>query len=127
MDIENVVKNAARMHGVPGASVAVLKGQTIVSEVATGFINRDTRVRTTTDTVFQIGSITKTFTATMIMQLRDEGRLDLDELVVKYLPDFGIEPIVYCPDNPNYPITDASLKKNKLCNSHLEFLKTVPI
>lgn len=88
MDIENVVKNAARMHGVPGASVAVLKGQTIVSEVATGFINRDTRVRTTTDTVFQIGSITKTFTATMIMQLRDEGRLDLDELVVKYLPDF---------------------------------------
>ena len=88
MDIENVVKNAARTNGVPGASVAVLRGQIIASEVATGVINRDTRVRTTTDTVFQIGSITKTFTATMIMQLRDEGRLDLDELVVKYLPDF---------------------------------------
>jgi CubicO group peptidase (beta-lactamase class C family) len=88
VDIENVVKNAARTHGVPGASVAVLRGQMIASEVATGVINRDTRVRTTTDTVFQIGSITKTFTATMIMQLRDEGRLDLDELVVKYLPDF---------------------------------------
>ena len=28
---------------------------------------------------------------------------------VKYLPDFGIEPIVYCPDNPNYPIKDTSL------------------
>lgn len=28
---------------------------------------------------------------------------------VKYLPDFGIEPIVYCPENPNYPITDKSL------------------
>jgi len=28
---------------------------------------------------------------------------------VKYLPDFGIEPIVYCPENPNYPIADASL------------------
>jgi glycosyltransferase involved in cell wall biosynthesis len=28
---------------------------------------------------------------------------------VKYLPDFGIEPIVYCPDNPNYPFTDTSL------------------
>ncbi|WP_405572195.1 glycosyltransferase family 4 protein [Winogradskyella sp. Asnod2-B02-A] len=28
---------------------------------------------------------------------------------VKYLPEFGIEPIVYCPDNPNYPIIDQSL------------------
>jgi hypothetical protein len=28
---------------------------------------------------------------------------------VKYLPEFGIEPIVYCPENPNYPITDNSL------------------
>ena len=28
---------------------------------------------------------------------------------VKYLPDFGIEPIVYCPENPSYPITDTSL------------------
>jgi CubicO group peptidase (beta-lactamase class C family) len=88
VDIESLVKGAARTHGVPGASVAVLKGQTVVGEVATGVINRDTRVRTTTDTVFQIGSITKTFTATMIMQLRDERRLDLDEPVVKYLPEF---------------------------------------
>ncbi|MFK7833958.1 MAG: glycosyl transferase family 1 [Winogradskyella sp.] len=28
---------------------------------------------------------------------------------VKYLPDFGIEPVVYCPENPNYPIMDESL------------------
>ena len=28
---------------------------------------------------------------------------------VKYLPDFNIEPIVYCPENPNYPIMDDSL------------------
>ena len=28
---------------------------------------------------------------------------------VKYLPDFGIEPIVYCPQNPSYPIIDSSM------------------
>ena len=28
---------------------------------------------------------------------------------VKYLPEFGIEPVVYCPENPNYPIIDQSL------------------
>ena len=41
---------------------------------------------------------------------------------VKYLPDFGIEPIVYCPDNPNYPITDASLLAD--VSSDLTVLKT---
>ena len=88
MDLEQQVKTAAKANKVPGASVAVLKGKDIVSEVATGVINLNTRVKATTDTVFQIGSITKTFTASMIMQLRDEGRLDLDDTVVKHLPDF---------------------------------------
>jgi len=41
---------------------------------------------------------------------------------VKYLPDFGIEPIVYCPENPNYPITDASLLAD--VSSNLTVLKT---
>jgi glycosyltransferase involved in cell wall biosynthesis len=41
---------------------------------------------------------------------------------VKYLPDFRIEPIVYCPENPNYPITDPSLSED--INSDLTVLKT---
>ncbi|MDB4289946.1 glycosyl transferase family 1 [Flavobacteriaceae bacterium] len=41
---------------------------------------------------------------------------------VKYLPNFDIEPIVYCPDNPNYPITDASLVSD--VSSDLTILKT---
>jgi glycosyltransferase involved in cell wall biosynthesis len=41
---------------------------------------------------------------------------------VKYLPEFGIEPIVYCPDNPNYPFTDTSLVSD--INSDLTVLKT---
>jgi len=41
---------------------------------------------------------------------------------VKYLPDFGIEPIVYCPDAPNYPLTDTSLVSE--LRSDLTVLKT---
>jgi len=41
---------------------------------------------------------------------------------VKYLPDFRIEPIVYCPENPNYPITDPSLSED--INLDLTVLKT---
>tara|TARA_B110000967_G_scaffold209272_1_gene264686 strand:+ start:4022 stop:5302 length:1281 start_codon:yes stop_codon:yes gene_type:complete len=41
---------------------------------------------------------------------------------VKYLPDFGIDPIVYCPENPSYPIIDSSLELD--VNSNLTVLKT---
>ena len=43
---------------------------------------------------------------------------------VKYLPDFGIDPIVYCPENPSYPIIDSSLELD--VNSNLTVLK-IPI
>jgi CubicO group peptidase (beta-lactamase class C family) len=41
------------------------------------------------DTVFRMGSMTKTLTATAIMQLRDEGKLRLDDLAWKYVPELA--------------------------------------
>ena len=75
-----------RAAGVPGATLAVMQGEEIF-EVAAGVINRNTGVETTTDSVFQIGSITKLFTATLIMQLVEEGRVELDAPIWSYLPE----------------------------------------
>jgi CubicO group peptidase (beta-lactamase class C family) len=62
---------------------------------AAGVINVDTGVRTTTDTLFQIGSITKVMTATLIMQLVDEKQVDLDKPLRTYLPKFRVaDPVV---------------------------------
>jgi CubicO group peptidase (beta-lactamase class C family) len=76
-------------HGVPAASVAVLSGGEI-DAAASGFLNLDTGVEATTDSLFQIGSITKVWTATLVMQLVDEGRIELDAPVRRYLPDFRV-------------------------------------
>jgi CubicO group peptidase (beta-lactamase class C family) len=78
----------AAEHGVMGASVAVQQGDTIV-QAATGLANAGTGVEVTTDTLFQIGSITKSYTATLVMQLADEGLIDLDRPIADYLPDFA--------------------------------------
>jgi CubicO group peptidase (beta-lactamase class C family) len=76
-------------HKVPGAVLGVLhEGE--VHEVATGILNKNTGHDVTTDSVFQIGSITKVWTATVIMQLVDEGRIELDAPVRTYLPDFTV-------------------------------------
>lgn len=76
-------------HGVPAASVAVLVDGEILTHAA-GLLSTATQIEATTDAVFQIGSITKVWTATLVMQLVDEGLVDLDEPVRTYLPEFAL-------------------------------------
>ncbi|MFD9704557.1 serine hydrolase domain-containing protein [Lentzea sp. NPDC059081] len=85
---ENLPRLVAE-HGVVGASAAVTVGDDVV-EVAAGVLNKNTGVEATTDSVFQIGSITKVWTATLVLQLVDEGLLDVDAPVRDYLPDFRV-------------------------------------
>ena len=68
------------------ASLAVF-AEGALFEAAAGVVSVRTGVEVTPDTVFQIGSITKTFTSTQVMQLVDEGRLDLDVPVFDRLPE----------------------------------------
>ena len=86
--LDALLRKGIKQYQVPGASVAVLKNHRVVAALGAGVTNLDTRVKVTSDTVFQIGSITKPHTATLIMQLVDEGKLELDAPVVNYLPDF---------------------------------------
>src|SRR5580658_4942321 len=75
----------ARQTRVPGAVIGIwADGQEILA--ASGVLNRATRVRVSVDSLFQVGSITKLWTATMIMQLIDEGLLSLDTTVAEALP-----------------------------------------
>src|SRR4051812_2059689 len=79
----------AEKHGVPGATLAILDGDE-GGEAAYGVLNIRTGVEATPDSLFQIGSITKVWTATLVMQLVDEGKVDLDVPLVTYLPDFKV-------------------------------------
>jgi CubicO group peptidase (beta-lactamase class C family) len=74
---------------VPGAVVALTDGETVI-EVAHGVTSLRTGQPVTTDTLFQIGSITKVFTASLIMALVDQGKVDLDAPVRRYLPSFAV-------------------------------------
>ena len=79
----------AEKHGVVGASLAVQHREETV-EAASGVLNLRTQQPATPDSLFQIGSISKVWTATLVMQLVDEGLLDLDEPIIKHLPDFMV-------------------------------------
>ena len=87
--LKSRLTKAIAKHGVPGAAIAVLKSRKVY-EAAAGVLNVNTGVEATTDSIFQIGSITKTFTGTLAMQLVDQRRIKLDEPVATYLPDFTV-------------------------------------
>jgi CubicO group peptidase (beta-lactamase class C family) len=75
----------ARQARVPGAALGIwADGQEVLA--ACGVLNTATRVRVSTGSLFQVGSITKLWTATMIMQLIEEGLLSLDTTVAHALP-----------------------------------------
>jgi CubicO group peptidase (beta-lactamase class C family) len=88
-DLEILLNDLVRAHGVPGATLAVWANGAL-AEAAAGTVNLDTQVPATTETLFQIGSITKLYTAALCLQLVEEGKLSLDEPVRKWLPDFRL-------------------------------------
>ncbi|GAB2861245.1 serine hydrolase domain-containing protein [Lentzea nigeriaca] len=76
-------------HGVVGAQVAVLHDDEIV-DAAAGVLNNVTNEPVTAHSSFQIGSITKVWTATLVQELVNEGLLDLDQPVRAVLPEFRL-------------------------------------
>jgi len=80
----------AAAHRVPGAQLGILRLGDEPVVVSTGVLNKATGVEVTDDSVFQIGSITKVWTATVAMQLADEGKLDLDAPIASVLPDLRL-------------------------------------
>lgn len=85
--LDERLADLAANHGVPGVSAAVLVDGNVVTGVS-GVLNRRTGVEVTPDSLFQVQSITKVWTATLVMQLVDEGLVELDRPVRAYLPEF---------------------------------------
>lgn len=88
-DLEPLLDDCMRRHRLPGASLSVLADGRVAS-AARGILNQRTGVTATTGSVFQVGSITKLYTATLLMRLIEQGRARLDSPVAEVLPAFRV-------------------------------------
>jgi len=73
---------------IPGLSAAIVKDGEVVWARGFGYADVERRVPATPDTLYHVASITKTFAATLVMQLVEQGKLDLDEPASHYSTDF---------------------------------------
>jgi len=101
---------------MPSISAAIIKNDSIVWAKGYGLSNIEKNIHPDSSTIYLVASISKTFTATAIMQLQERGLLNIDDDVNKYLP-FSIRN----PDYPDKPITIRMLL------SHTSSLNEDPI
>jgi len=85
--VENYIKQGMEKLGVPGLSVALLEAGRPVLLKGYGIAN-EKGAQVTKKTSFDLGSISKSFTAMVIMQLQQENKINVESPVVKYIPWF---------------------------------------
>lgn len=78
---------AQRAGRLPSVSAAVFRGEELAWSDAVGLADVEQGVEASSDTQYAVASITKTFTAVSILQLRDAGKLDLEDPLSKHLPE----------------------------------------
>ncbi|WP_426168086.1 serine hydrolase domain-containing protein [Pseudoduganella sp. R-34] len=79
-----ILAEMKRSH-IPGVSIAVVKDGKIIREQGYGLADLENKVKVTPATIFQSGSVGKTFTAALVMLLAEDGKLSLDDPVSRHL------------------------------------------
>ena len=84
--VDDYIVSEMKNRRIPGLALAVVKNGEVIKAKGYGLANLELNVPVTPDSVFDLASITKPFTATAIMLLVEEGKVGLDEKINKYLP-----------------------------------------
>lgn len=88
--LEAFIESEMSYKGLPGMSIGIVHGSELIWSRGFGFSDVDRKTSATAQTLYRMASVTKLFTAIAIMQLRDEGKLRLDDSVFKILKRFKI-------------------------------------
>ncbi len=102
--IHALAKKEMGDHDVVGMSVALVDDQQIVWSEGFGYADKANNIRATPDTLYRVGSITKLFTASAVMQLAEQETLDIDQPLRAYLPEFQVK--------TRYPSNTAITSRN---------------
>jgi D-alanyl-D-alanine carboxypeptidase len=90
-DLDAYIIEYMRAMNAPGMALALTDSSKTLRAAGYGFADVDKRIAVNEGHLFQIGSITKSFLALVLLQMRDEGKLDLQTPVLDYLPELPID------------------------------------
>lgn len=99
-ELDAAIQQQVQAAKLPGAAVAILKGNQVIFAQAYGFANIEEMRAATPDTLYQVASVSKLATATAVMRLYEQGSFQLDDDISQFLP-FKVRN----PRFPDRPIT----------------------
>ena len=89
--LAEAIQGAMQQANITGLSVALVDDQEIVWAEGFGYANKANDVKATPETLYRVASVSKLLTATAVMQLVDQGEIDLDQPLHTYLPEFSVK------------------------------------
>ncbi|MDZ4674537.1 MAG: serine hydrolase domain-containing protein [Gemmatimonadota bacterium] len=87
--LDSLIRAEMERSGTPGASVAVVANGQIVYAKGFGVANIESGTPVTTETLFRVGSVTKMFTGALLSQLAEQGQIDLQAPISRYVPELA--------------------------------------
>jgi len=103
--LRNLIEARMQKNKIVGMEILLVNEDEVIWSEGFGYSNKEKKIKATADTPFFVGSISKLFTGTAIMQLVEQGKIDLDAPLAAYIPGFSIKSRF--PDAP--PITVRNL------------------
>ena len=106
--IADLIKSEMRKNDVVGLSIALVDDQRVVWAQGFGYADEEKKIAATPETIYRAGTLTRLFTTAAVMQLAEQGKLDIDRPLKEYLPEFSVKSRF----NNAGPITLRSLMTN---------------
>jgi CubicO group peptidase (beta-lactamase class C family) len=124
VDLDSTMKRLMRLGTIPSLSACIIRDNTIAWSGEYGYSNLKQKTPTSKNTMYVLGSASKTITATALMQLYEKGVFDLDDDINEYLPF-----LLRNPHHPTIPITFRMLlsHQSSLFDHKLGVLKLLSI
>ncbi|OQB21569.1 MAG: putative penicillin-binding protein PbpX [Firmicutes bacterium ADurb.Bin182] len=90
--MDNIITENMEKYHLPGAVYSIVQDGSVISEKGYGYSDVDNKIPVDPEsTVFRVGSISKLFTATAVMQLKERGIIDFEKDINEYLKEFKIQ------------------------------------
>jgi len=89
--VSSEINTLRKKYKVPGLSIALVDDQRIIWAAGFGYADVKNKIPATAETVYRIGSISKLFTATAAMRLAEQGKVNIDNPITDYVPEFSIK------------------------------------
>lgn len=108
LKFSDLIQKAMKANKITGASVSIVDGNEQAFVKHYGFADKNKNLLVDDSTLFKIGSISKVFTASAVMQLAEQGKIDIDKPIKDYIPDFSV--------NSRFPESQPITIRSILCH-----------